>query len=77
MSKERFMALAERAVGKVNEDRLSKACEVVKDEADAFVVIYRDKCNRKYYVHQSGFTSAEGLYAAEILRDVAMNGGDE
>ncbi len=62
----------------IDEESLSEAFENARKEGNAFILIYRDKVTKEYFIHSAGYTAAEGLFAAEMLRDLAMYGdGDD
>jgi hypothetical protein len=62
----------------MHEKLLLEAFKEVRESGNAFILIYRNKVTEENFIDSYGYTVAEGIYAAEMLRDLAMygDGGD-
>ena len=61
----------------IDEKSLLEAYEEVKEYADGFILIYRNKIDKNHCILTDGFNCAEGVFAAEILRDASLYGNNE
>lgn len=64
---------------KMDMEFLRDCFKEIEEEGDGFVLVYRNKLQKRYWRMSSGFTNEEGVFAAHIIINDACEGlgGDD
>jgi len=62
---------------KINLEQLNSDHNEIVSDGDGYILVYRNKKEKSYYIMSNGFTNEEGVYASQLICNAIINDSSE